>query len=231
MKSELILGKDGDFRIDDNSVSRRHAKLTRDGDELYIEDLNSTNGTYVNGAPVKRKKIHSQDKIVLGTYELDLNKIDIPMSNAEFAAAFYELNGVYETHVNRKIALQTKSAARGAIMKLPMALPGVLMLGLSFMSSRGGEGDTVKAFTQFAGHLRFAGILLSVIGLVVGVYLGCREAAKMPQKMSELNEKFKLEYICPQCKRWFGETPWENLRLQGQCPNPTCKRKFEMDKS
>src|SRR5512136_1506557 len=50
-KSEIIIGRDiaSDFVINDAEVSRRHAKLTLEGDRFKIEDLNSTNGTYIDG--------------------------------------------------------------------------------------------------------------------------------------------------------------------------------------
>lgn len=217
MKNAWILGKEGDIRIEDNSVSRRHAKLTREGDELYIEDIGSTNGTYVNGAPVKRKKVGLRDKIVLGSYNLDLLKLDLPIPDAEFIAAFRKLKHVYETHIKKRVAFQTKSAGRMGLQRsLPMAVPGVLMFILPILFG-GGEGGLKMVFQGI-------GALLSVAAIVTGALLGSREMAKMPQRMSELNEKFKMEYVCPECKRWFGETPWENLRLQGQCPS--CRRKF-----
>ncbi len=50
-KSEISIGRDiaNDFVINDAEVSRKHAKLTQEGDRYRIEDLNSTNGTYVDG--------------------------------------------------------------------------------------------------------------------------------------------------------------------------------------
>lgn len=41
-------GKEADARIEQDTISQMHARIDRDGDNYYIEDLNSTNGTYVN---------------------------------------------------------------------------------------------------------------------------------------------------------------------------------------
>lgn len=50
-KGEISVGRDisNDFVINDSEVSRKHAKLTLEGDRYKIEDLNSTNGTYIDG--------------------------------------------------------------------------------------------------------------------------------------------------------------------------------------
>ncbi len=50
----LTFGRDpeNDITLDDNQVSRRHARLIRQDDEIIIEDLGSTNGTLVNGKPI-----------------------------------------------------------------------------------------------------------------------------------------------------------------------------------
>lgn len=48
----LVIGRHpalSDFVLDDPSVSRRHLRVGRDGDLLYVEDLNSLNGTVVDG--------------------------------------------------------------------------------------------------------------------------------------------------------------------------------------
>jgi hypothetical protein len=45
-------GSDNDITLDDTQVSRNHARLIREGDEVIIEDLGSTNGTLVNGKPI-----------------------------------------------------------------------------------------------------------------------------------------------------------------------------------
>jgi len=50
-RNEISIGRDisNDFVVNDAEVSRKHAKLTLEGDRYKIEDLNSTNGTYIDG--------------------------------------------------------------------------------------------------------------------------------------------------------------------------------------
>lgn len=51
-KSEMHVGRDvtNDLVISDEKVSRRHARLYSEGDQFVVEDLGSTNGTFINGA-------------------------------------------------------------------------------------------------------------------------------------------------------------------------------------
>ncbi len=50
-KSEIVVGRDvtSDIPINDAEISRRHAKFTLQGDSYILEDLGSTNGTFVDG--------------------------------------------------------------------------------------------------------------------------------------------------------------------------------------
>ncbi|HEX4480546.1 MAG TPA: GGDEF domain-containing protein, partial [Rudaea sp.] len=48
------------------SVSRHHCEISRDGERYFIEDLGSTNRTYLNGKPVRREELHDGDQISVG---------------------------------------------------------------------------------------------------------------------------------------------------------------------
>ncbi len=63
-----ILGRSRsvDVRLNDDSVSRRHARLRLSGANAHIEDLGSSNGTAVNGARVKTTTLNDGDKIRIG---------------------------------------------------------------------------------------------------------------------------------------------------------------------
>ena len=59
-----------DFIVDAALVSRVHCRLTAGDDTLQVEDLSSTNGTYVNGKAVKRAHLSSGDRLRVGRIEL-----------------------------------------------------------------------------------------------------------------------------------------------------------------
>ena len=50
------------------TVSSRHCRLYRAGSRWYVEDLNSRNGTFVNGKRIRRKRLHVGDKISIGEF-------------------------------------------------------------------------------------------------------------------------------------------------------------------
>lgn len=60
---------DNTIQINDISVSSHHAQLTLSGDNYHLKDLNSTNGTRVNGQTVTEKQLHNGDKIRFGKIE------------------------------------------------------------------------------------------------------------------------------------------------------------------
>jgi pSer/pThr/pTyr-binding forkhead associated (FHA) protein len=61
---------DCEIFLDDVTVSRRHAVLIRRGDEFFIEDLGSLNGTYVNRKRIESARLESGDEVQVGKYRL-----------------------------------------------------------------------------------------------------------------------------------------------------------------
>ena len=60
-------GDKADLRLIDDGISREHAQIVRDGGQMFLEDLGSTNGTYRNGERVKREALAEGDKILVGS--------------------------------------------------------------------------------------------------------------------------------------------------------------------
>jgi pSer/pThr/pTyr-binding forkhead associated (FHA) protein len=63
-------GQDAQFRLPDTGVSRRHLEIRWDGRVALLSDLNSTNGTTVNNAPVQEWQLADGDVIRLGHSEI-----------------------------------------------------------------------------------------------------------------------------------------------------------------
>jgi hypothetical protein len=67
-KGRVVVGRarDADFRVDDSNVSRRHAAIYWDDGRIMVQDLESTNGTMVNGYPVTTTVLRPTDVLVIG---------------------------------------------------------------------------------------------------------------------------------------------------------------------
>jgi pSer/pThr/pTyr-binding forkhead associated (FHA) protein len=68
----LAIGRspDAEIFLDDVTVSRNHALLVRRRDGLYIDDLGSLNGTYVNRRRIESHKLANGDELQVGKYKL-----------------------------------------------------------------------------------------------------------------------------------------------------------------
>ena len=71
-KDRTTLGRRpyNDIVIDNLAISGEHAVLQMVGTEVYLEDLNSTNGTYVNGKAAKKQLLQNGDSVEVGKYKI-----------------------------------------------------------------------------------------------------------------------------------------------------------------
>jgi hypothetical protein len=68
-------GDQADIRLEDGSASARHARLVPQGDVMVLEDLGSTNGTYLNGEPLRGPQpLHVGDRIRIGDSEFSFER-------------------------------------------------------------------------------------------------------------------------------------------------------------
>ena len=65
----IIVGRssDLDMVLVEDMVSRKHARITMQQDQIWIEDLGSTNGSFVNGEKIKRARLKEGDRVLIGT--------------------------------------------------------------------------------------------------------------------------------------------------------------------
>ncbi len=71
-KDRISIGRkpDNDIQVDNLAVSGSHAVVWRDGNDMVLEDLNSTNGTIVNGQQIQKHVLQNFDVIELGKHKL-----------------------------------------------------------------------------------------------------------------------------------------------------------------
>ena len=102
-KAETVLGRsdDVDLRLNDDGVSRHHAAVRMDGDRAVLTDLDSANGTFINGVRISSPRVLSDgDKISMGgatilkfTYQ---DALDEQLAKQLYESAVYDgLTGLY----------------------------------------------------------------------------------------------------------------------------------------
>jgi two-component system, cell cycle response regulator len=125
-KREVVLGRgaDCDVVVDRDSVSRRHARLFREGSAWVVEDLQSTNGSYVNDVPVQRSPLRDNDFLKIGAAIFKF------LSGSGIEASYYEeiyrmtiIDGLTGAHNKRYfIEFLEREIARCARYGRPLSL-------------------------------------------------------------------------------------------------------------
>ena len=74
-KDEIVIGRnaENDIVVENLAVSKMHARIVNQGGEYYIEDLNSTNGTYLNNIRITKKNLKNNDIIIVGKHSLEIH--------------------------------------------------------------------------------------------------------------------------------------------------------------
>ena len=88
MNREIIIGRssDLDMVLVEDMVSRKHAKISTTDGEVFIQDLGSTNGTFVNGEKITRSRLQEGDRILVGTSIIKMVSVDPASYNEQSEA-------------------------------------------------------------------------------------------------------------------------------------------------
>ena len=123
-EKEIVIGRGGelDIVLVEDMVSRKHAKITTQGGKIVIQDLGSTNGTFVNGEKIKRARLKEGDRVLIGTSILKL--IAAADAKNQLTGSREQVNATLEA-ISRSTANKT-DVTKGEIAELP--LPDVLTL-------------------------------------------------------------------------------------------------------
>src|SRR5579883_573204 len=119
-EKQILIGRssDLDMVLVEDMVSRKHARISMQTDQIWIEDLGSTNGTFVNGEKIKRSRLKEGDRVLIGTSILKVIAGDAPRENMD---AKRELENVAQA---RRTSQQRTMS--GSIEEVP--LPDLLQL-------------------------------------------------------------------------------------------------------
>lgn len=215
IRKTITLGRsnDNDVILTNGDISSKHARITMlDDDKYEVEDLDSTNGTYVNGYRIKKAEITGSEQLRLSANlivevpplfgkkqpKVNLPKVD-KKNPMDYTKEFSKLEHIYNNYKRDRATLikkhnQKLSLIRGAITLSPMIL---LILN-----------PDIKA--QFMG--------IMVVGSTAAGFL---TSGMTPQdKLDQLDRNFRLIYLCPKedCRHQLNGMDWAILHNTGYCP-------------
>lgn len=151
-KDRMTLGRRpyNDIVVDNLAVSGEHAALQIIGHDYFIEDLNSTNGTYINEQKIKRQILKNGDNIEIGKYAIKYVQDGIsPPSPAVHADDADLDNGDLPAEKKKPLFEQTKFAeAYVAIKILSGASKGKELPLVKVVTTIGKPGEAVIAITK-----------------------------------------------------------------------------------
>jgi pSer/pThr/pTyr-binding forkhead associated (FHA) protein len=147
--SRMSIGRrpSNDLVIDHLTVSGEHAAIETTPHGIFVLDLGSTNGTIVNGQPVKKHLLQDQDRIEVGKYKLrfDLEVLVVkPKPKAESVLATPSGLGALSdmAQIGKIKVLSGRNAGKELILTKPvttLGTPGVQVIAIA----RSQEGYTV----------------------------------------------------------------------------------------
>lgn len=219
---EIIVGRKGNqpFPIADPGVSSKHLRVRLlDDSNVEIEDLNSTNGTFVDGVRIQKRVVDRNAVVTLGkSYRLNLATIlaqlkpkPQPAPQLEsYAAEFAALEQIWNDYQEEKIRLQKSNASKNFLRMMPMFGLGALGFLISL----------VPELADYRMAITIAGL---GVGLVI-TFISYKSATSLPEQMEKLNQQFQIDYVCPKCKTFLGFSPYEAVKNKKQCPS--CKTKW-----
>jgi DNA-binding NtrC family response regulator len=155
-KGETSIGSrdDNDIYLPCRGISRRHAVLKHDNTELLIEDLGSTNGTFVNGGRTTVSPLRAGDRIDVGEVRLRLEPVEA--SDTEMAIVLDGARHGKNVLANRPETPRTAERRRSD--ELPRWVELANRLGADLLSNA--EPDVTALLHEFAGELGTAGVCL-----------------------------------------------------------------------
>jgi pSer/pThr/pTyr-binding forkhead associated (FHA) protein len=166
-KDKTTLGRRpyNDIVIDNLAVSGEHAVLQMAGADVFIEDLNSTNGTYINGKAIKKQLLTHNDTVEIGKYKIkylvdegnDYEKTMIIRPHASAAAGAHMSNtGAASGFGGLPSAAQPSLVQSASIKVLNGAAAGREVVLTKVVTTVGKPGVQVASITKRPNGYAFA---------------------------------------------------------------------------
>ncbi len=189
--SRLVVGREPkcEIQIDNLGISREHCAFSQRGEAFLVQDLNSSNGTYVNGKKITEHFLNNDDEIIIGKYRLIFkNEAQKPLAEAPNP----DLNSVPDT-LNTYVMdgpkiqqqLEKMRAEKGGAPKLDPVVQKAAVGATARDYARAMDGGTDAAVAKSGSGttkiliillaLLFLFLLLCAIGVSVYLYWSSRK--------------------------------------------------------
>ncbi|NIR25822.1 MAG: FHA domain-containing protein, partial [Gammaproteobacteria bacterium] len=94
VKPETTIGRniENDIQIDNLAVSNFHARIVKEGEQFFVQDLGSLNGTYLSGKKIELSELNFGDEVSIAKHTLIFEQDDIPFPASGSRQAASSLN-------------------------------------------------------------------------------------------------------------------------------------------
>jgi FHA domain len=213
----------------DNSISDFHAKVMQQEDGFYlVEDLQSTNGTFVNGRPIRKATIGLTDKLQVANYTInlaDIFQVSAPGLNKkdgnDYSEEFKEKAETWYKWDNEKTKAEKVLLFKRTAL---MLIAPLLWTIISFTVLRSLRESKIiedhKLYSDLAGGYIVISSIFSVIATLITTN------PKHAKNRLRAAEKLRITYKCPNCNSSLGTDSPEYYYEQNSCNNAACKAVF-----
>lgn len=191
------------------SVSSEHCAIDISEEGIRVRNLDINNYTYVNQRAVESLAISKEDVIELGPdrYQLPWQAIDHVVPPTADIRPLQKVWAKYDEHrLDQQIADRRFNSLRSAT--------GLITMG-------------AIALSMLTGRQSLWFIVLYVVAILISLAFtikAYKDASAIPQKAQLLNRLFQKDYVCPHCKHFLGNQPYDLLAQNDHCPY--CKIHF-----
>lgn len=246
----IIIGRQGQqpTDIDDLSVSKRHLSATPMADGRWsIEDLGSTNGTYVNGLPVVTAIVDADTPLMLGSLQTTLRHLLNLAPAPKVVSKPAPVHAAEPAPISTPAPTSASAPAEPAVgadgsvsIKHLEAVYEKYRHDTLTIARRRNHASVYRILPMAVGMPLVMGLVgmfttdIAVKGVCMGGLMALGSALtlrmipmgdRLAEEQFDINRRFQVDYSCPCCHNFMGAAkPYEVLVKQGQCP--FCKAKF-----
>lgn len=199
--------------LTNNTVSGIHAEveISNDFKSFFLKDLDSSNGTMVNGRRIRSKKLHKNDKIqigeerLLGVQLLDQVEKYVLKNRQNFSSEFSNLKDIEQHFKSKKDRIRKYFKLQSLVVRILITAFVIILINVLKL-----ENNIKTPLMVSAGLL---GTILATLSA---------SEKKQNERLEELQDNFYLNFLCPKCKFDLSKRSWNYWKKQEKCPKCNC---------